>query len=331
MSIEDTTAAVLSDAPEIEFAGVRMFAESANRVVSYLNEHTPLTDWSVSRLAEGEQIHLHVAQDDLLSTGDRIAWTQSFCSRMAAGAAHVVPDPRRDPNYADLPAAATVGAYAGYTISDSTGEVFGVLCGIRSQSLSPDEEVDEQLVRLFSELLTTQLELSRDVDRERRQSEIAEASAQSDPMTGAMNRRGWDRVVTEAQGRLDGFGDPVAVAVVDLDGLKTINDSLGHSAGDEFITRAASALQRTDPVGSLVARIGGDEFVVLSDGVTPRQAEPHFAAFMRALEAAGVSASLGFAAAEPGILSIAQAVQLADRRMYESKQQRKAQARIERA
>lgn len=304
-------------------SGARSFTESAERVVAYLNSHTPLTDWSVSRVAGGEQIHLHVHHDHLLEVGDRVAWTESFCSRMSAGAKHVVRNSLSDPDYADLAAAATVGAYAGYPIGDDRDGIFGVLCGVRPAPLRDDEGVDESLVFLLSELLTSQLTLSRRIDHERRRLEFTETLAQTDPLTGVLNRRGWERVVADAQERLDAFGDPVAVAVIDLDGLKRINDARGHAAGDALIVRAAQALTGACAAGSHVARCGGDEFMVLVNGVTPSQFEERAAALAAALAAAEVEASVGLAVAEPGRVPMAEAIAAADARMYHQKRVRK--------
>lgn len=299
--------------------GAQSFTESARRVVDYLNVHTPLTDWSVSRVTRGEQIHVHVHHQQLITAGDRVDWDDSFCSRMAGGAAHVVRDSRADPNYSGLRASERVGAYAGYTIGDDRGEMFGVLCGVRPSPLREGEEVDERLVRLLSEMLSTQLVLSRGIDRERRRIELSEAAAHTDALTGLLNRRGWDRIVADAQERLTGFGDSVGVAVIDLDGLKAINDSEGHAAGDALIKRAADALLRACSAAGHVARYGGDEFVVLANGVVPARAEEEFEVFSKALAAAGVRASLGFAAAEPGRMGLDEALSVADRMMYRNK------------
>lgn len=299
--------------------GAVTFTQSAERVVAYLNEHTPLTDWSVSRVTNGEQIHVHVHHDQVLSVGDRIDWGESFCSRMSTGAAHVVPDARADPQYADLEASERIGSYAGYTIRDDNGALFGVLCGVRDTPLTEGEIVDEELIRLLSDLLSSQLELSRGIDRERRRIAIADALARTDALTGLLNRRGWDRVLVDAQERVDAFGDPVSVAVIDLNGLKSVNDTQGHLAGDRLLVRAAEALAAASTEVHRVARLGGDEFAVLANGVTAREAVGHFSRFDAALESAGVSAALGVAAAAPGLATLADAVALADRAMYARK------------
>ncbi|MBS3182409.1 GGDEF domain-containing protein [Leucobacter manosquensis] len=299
--------------------GAEEFTRSAREVVEYLAANTPLTDWSLSRVTNGEQVHVHVHHQQLIAAGDRIEWNKTFCSRMARGAAHVVRDARTDPDYADLQAAQKVGAYVGYVIEDDTDELFGVLCGVRRAPLVADEYVDEELVRLVSEMLSTQLKLSRVVDRERRKVAVAEALAQSDELTGALNRRGWNRVIADAQERLTAFGDPIAVALFDLDNLKSVNDQHGHDAGDRLLQQAAAALKRASAPSDRIARIGGDEFAILSNGVSPQSMERHFGPFRHALASAGLSAASGYAAATPADVTIEQALKSADTAMYADK------------
>lgn len=307
----------------LDFNGADTFSESAERIVHYLNAFTPLTDWSVSRVTNGEQIHVHVHHEELLKPGDRVPWDSSYCSRMSAGADHVVRDARLDPNYADLEASTGVRAYAGYQIRDDRGEMFGVLCGVRLTPLDELEKVDDGLVKLLSDLLSSQLQVARALDRERRKAAISAAMAQTDALTGILNRRGWDTIVADAQERVDSFGDPVAVAVIDLDGLKRVNDSLGHSAGDELICRAAGALTKVTTPEFRVARYGGDEFMVLANGLVPADAAGGFAKFAEALDRVGVQASMGVAAAEPGLKTVAEAIEEADATMYDVKQAKK--------
>jgi diguanylate cyclase (GGDEF)-like protein len=88
--------------------------------------------------------------------------------------------------------------------------------------------------------------------------------ASVDPLTGLANRAGFSRRLREALG---GLGDPPgpgpALLLLDLDDFKTINDSLGHSSGDEVLRVVADRLRGCLGPGDLAARLGGDEFAVL--------------------------------------------------------------------
>lgn len=82
-----------------------------------------------------------------------------------------------------------------------------------------------------------------------------------DPMTGLETRSGFEQHAGRVLRR-----SVATVAMVDLDGLKKINDSLGHAEGDRFITQAAEQLRVWLPVGAVIARLGGDEFAACWPG-----------------------------------------------------------------
>lgn len=97
--------------------------------------------------------------------------------------------------------------------------------------------------------------------------EDAMSIARTDPLTGLPNRRSWDEAVANAAVVFAADPDTeIAVIMGDLDGLKAINDTLGHEAGDRFLIEAANALRRAVPAEVLVARLGGDEFGLLALG-----------------------------------------------------------------
>ncbi|MEP4972173.1 GGDEF domain-containing protein [Parasphingorhabdus sp.] len=88
-------------------------------------------------------------------------------------------------------------------------------------------------------------------------------AATVDPLTGLMNRRGLDQYIIK---ELSNERAPDrAVIIIDLDEFKSVNDSYGHETGDEVLKRAASILQRITGELGKVARIGGEEFVVILD------------------------------------------------------------------
>jgi diguanylate cyclase (GGDEF)-like protein len=85
-----------------------------------------------------------------------------------------------------------------------------------------------------------------------------------------------------------------AIILIDLDGLKAVNDRLGHSAGDQLICLAADILTRTVRPTDTVARLGGDEFAVLASGCDVEGAKLLCQRLRAELGSAGVDASIGF-------------------------------------
>jgi len=87
--------------------------------------------------------------------------------------------------------------------------------------------------------------------------------AHQDSLINLPNRRGFMRELERLIARVDRYGISAAMLFVDLDGLKMINDSFGHRAGDEALIQVANLLAKGVRHGDLVARIGGDEFGIL--------------------------------------------------------------------
>ncbi|HSW23903.1 MAG TPA: EAL domain-containing protein, partial [Burkholderiaceae bacterium] len=138
-------------------------------------------------------------------------------------------------------------------------EVLGLLV-IGTDGPSIDDDTRREIVELCGRVSVT---LSS-ADRERRLVE----RATHDSLTGLANRAG---LYESIEARLaEDLPTPFSVLFVDLDRFKEVNDSLGHEVGDELLRAVARRLQRCVPAGALVARPGGDEFVLVVHG--PRAA-----------------------------------------------------------
>ena len=186
----------------------------------------------------------------------------------------------------------------------------------------------EELARMNSALSAEIDERRRvEADRERLLDEL-KMLAERDPLTGCVNRRGFDKLAVREVARSDRFGQRLAVLVLDIDHFKQVNDTYGHAAGDLVLAMigasARTVLRETD----VVARFGGEEFVVLltdADEATAMAAAER----LRLAIAAGavptikgelrVTASIGVAEVDPSALDIDAALRLADERLYAAK------------
>ncbi len=97
---------------------------------------------------------------------------------------------------------------------------------------------------------------------------LLEEISSRDALTGVYNRRAGEERLAEDVARVRRDGGTLTLALLDLDGLKAANDSLGHAVGDACIKRVAHTLQRNLREGDWVARWGGDEFVLGLWGTT---------------------------------------------------------------
>lgn len=123
---------------------------------------------------------------------------------------------------------------------------------------TPRADLGGRTLRLL-DLLATEAAIA--IDRTRLIAEL-EATARTDALTGVSNRRTWDERLPEELARARRTGEPVCVAVLDLDRFKLYNDTNGHQAGDQLLRSAAAAWRDELRTTDVLARYGGEEFTV---------------------------------------------------------------------
>jgi diguanylate cyclase (GGDEF)-like protein/PAS domain S-box-containing protein len=166
----------------------------------------------------------------------------------------------------------------------------------------------------------------QDITERKQAEETLRVQARTDPLTGLLNR---DAVLEELETRLS---DPslsrAAVLYIDLDRFKVVNDVLGHAAGDRLLSAASRRIQRAVGSEGLIARFGGDEFLVIcSTGDEPTRPERLADAILEAFsesfrmdgEEFSITASIGIAQAPIDGRRAQQLIQNADVAMYDSK------------
>lgn len=162
-------------------------------------------------------------------------------------------------------------------------------------------------------------------ERRRREMQLREL-AECDPLTGVLNRLSLHRILADRLAAKQGG----TLLLLDLDGFKAVNDTLGHQRGDEVLIAVVQAIRETVPSSGVVARLGGDEFAVLLEADGPSGTVLGAALIRRIREAAeriagtaGVTASVGIGQLRPShdLESILAEVDLA---MYAAKRAGKA-------
>ncbi len=165
----------------------------------------------------------------------------------------------------------------------------------------------------------------QDITQRRQIEEALRSQARTDPLTGLFNR---DGILGELQRRLDAPQPGTTVLYIDLDRFKMVNDLLGHAAGDQMLVNAARRLEHCVGDAGLLARFGGDEFLVVGDatddpGVADALAERITRAFGDSFRYAGeeftITTSVGLARHPEHGRTVQQLVNNADAAMYDAK------------
>lgn len=184
--------------------------------------------------------------------GEQTPRTESFCSvAIQKQEILVVPDARLDPRFAHLPGVTGephVRFYAGRPLQAPGGQRVGTLCLVdtRPRGFSAeDAALLEDLACIAEQELTSAY------------------VAQTDELTGLLNRRGFGLLGRHALSLCERLRQPACLMYFDLDQFKPINDQYGHAEGDRALREFAAILQGGFRQADVIGRLGGDEFAVL--------------------------------------------------------------------
>ncbi|HET6795393.1 MAG TPA: GGDEF domain-containing protein [Acidimicrobiales bacterium] len=152
--------------------------------------------------------------------------------------------------------------------------------------------------------------------------ELARHDASHDGLTGLLNRRSFDAALARAAAQADRYGWAFCLALLDMDGMKALNDELGHVEGDRVLRMVGTELRRSLRTGDVAARVGGDEMaIILTSGVPEaarrlrdRLSDTVSGAFGRRLRF-----SVGVACAPGDAVDPVHLYRLADSHLYEDK------------
>ena len=176
----------------------------------------------------------------------------------------------------------------------------------------------------------------RRADRLRSGQDRYRSLSERDPLTNLVNTRAFRNHYERARAHAARFGEPLSLLLIDVDGLKTLNDELGHSFGSAALLHLAEVLEGSKRVADVAARWGGDEFTLLMPGAAPDAAHRLAATILERLRAEPVrvdrrerviSATIGVATSTSG--SGVDLFEAADRALYKGKRAGRGQVRSE--
>lgn len=199
---------------------------------------------------------------------------------------------------------------------------------VRKDGTVVDVSVSVSPVRDRTGRIVSAAVIAYDITERKRLQERLQHLADHDPLTDLLNRRRFEQLVELELERSSRYGVTGAIISIDLDGLKAVNDSAGHAAGDSLIRHAARVLSAGSRASDVVARLGGDEFVILlpaGSGIDAGAAAAHLLAELRnhplQLEdrLVHMTASMGVVPFGPQTAGVQELLSAADQAMYEAK------------
>jgi diguanylate cyclase (GGDEF)-like protein/PAS domain S-box-containing protein len=222
-----------------------------------------------------------------------------------------------------MPSLHNEGAWSGeFVLRNRKGEDVPLAVTLQMHHLpGSDAQIISTIAHDIRELKSTQAQL--------------EHQATHDPLTGLPNRPLFQELGEQALARSDRYGTTVAVLFLDLDRFKPVNDSFGHTVGDELLVQIAARLRSSVRRGDVVARFGGDEFVVLCEHPAGQAEMLELA--RRLIDAlsepvtigsvsASVGASVGIAIGGGGRVTIDTLIRDADAALYQAKEDGRGRA-----
>ncbi|MBA5779038.1 diguanylate cyclase [Stappia sp. F7233] len=224
-----------------------------------------LANGLVARVEGDEhEVEFAVSQDGAFKAGQKRPADRTYCGKVLAADAPLavefagLSDFSMLPSYEEMALEAYIGAPL---VVD--GETYGTVCFCSSLPRSkPFGDTDKEILRLFSDWIAHEIGRERDI----RQLQEAQAElrrlATTDDLTGVLNRREFIRRTEQEMARAKRTGMPFALAIMDIDHFKEINDTLGHLAGDRVLQEVANQIRQVLRPYDIFGRIGGEEFCV---------------------------------------------------------------------
>lgn len=199
----------------------------------------------------------------------------------------------------------------------------GIVCVFSKTETLNKSDADHSAIIILANMIGSLLRCEQSLLSMTAIASLYKKEADTDTLTGLLSRAGWDRVIVNEQKRITRYVDyRPAVFLIDLDDLKEVNDTMGHSAGDRLIQRCATTILGVIRESDYAARFGGDEFTLLifecdDDGAIALEQR-----LLKEFGENGIRASIGYATISEE-RDLSSMLKEADIRMYRAKAAKK--------
>lgn len=184
---------------------------------------------------------------------------ESFCAvAIQRDGVMVIPDTLLDKEFRSYPVVLGephIRSYAGAPLVTPDGQKLGTFCVLGTEPRTFTRK-EQDLLTSFADMAMTELQRRLDLQN-------LNEMAMTDALTGLPNRMQFRQHLIEACRRANRSGEKVVLGLLDLDQFKRINDTFGHAAGDHLLMDVAHRLKEASATSDVVARLSGDEFVLL--------------------------------------------------------------------
>lgn len=265
--------------------------------------------------------------------GLSVPWDDTLCKRAMAEGRNYTDDVASCWGDSEAAQALGIKTYASVPVYAGENTLYGTLCAA-SNDQRPLTPQGQQVLSLFSTLISKQLQREQLLVKLRQTNAALEAESTTDALTGLPNRRFAMAELRRLFALARRTRQQVLLAFIDLDGFKAINDTYGHETGDQFLIAVGRRLSAGLRKGDVLGRLGGDEFIIIGLSTPGEGAED--AAYSRLAPLARgryeldsvtmdyPGASFGVVQVDPDQTTPEDALREADARMYADKKARRA-------
>lgn len=259
---------------------------------------------------------------------------QSICGyTILHDSALVIPDCKADPRVRDNP---TVGGltgasfYAGIPLHSNDGYRVGTLCvlDVRPRQFDADDVAALEDLASCAESELQLLHISRSEIEMRGEMDQLRRKASIDALTKTWNRGAILEILAKEQERAKHANEPLAVALMDIDHFKSVNDTYGHDVGDQILQGFTDRIRAGLRGGEAFGRFGGEEFLIVVPRCSPSQAEAYGENILKVIRSEAmktakgdlsVTASMGLAIWRGSFEHSDALIKRADKALYQSK------------